>query len=177
MFPISAIVYQSSQPTEDTIKQTQQLLDYIANQEEKVITYNASDMKLAAHSDASYLSKPQVRSRAGGKFFLVKQVNNTTEQWVSVKQSTHHKTRHDISDRSRARSTLHHGKRGSIHYNNSRGTGTQTTAHTTTNRQLNVRRSLQWESTSQNYKIHIHEFPLAQRQRMPATVHNILETG
>ena len=35
-----------------------------------MLTYHASDMKLAAHSDASYLSKPKARSRAGGHFFL-----------------------------------------------------------------------------------------------------------
>ena len=52
------------------MKQTQQLLHYIETQEEAVITYNASDMKLAAHSDASYLSEPQARSWAGGHFFL-----------------------------------------------------------------------------------------------------------
>ena len=52
------------------MQQTQQLLDYIATQEESVLTFNASDMKLAAHSDASYLSKPKARSRAGGNFFL-----------------------------------------------------------------------------------------------------------
>ena len=68
--PISAIASQSSKPTEDTLKQTKQLLDYIATQEEAIITYNASDMKLAAHSDASYLSEPKARSRAGGHFFL-----------------------------------------------------------------------------------------------------------
>ena len=34
------------------------------------MTYNASDMKLAVHSDASYLSEPKARSRAGGHFFL-----------------------------------------------------------------------------------------------------------
>ena len=68
--PISAIASQSSAPTEDTMKQTLQLLDYLATQEEAVITYNASDMKLAAHSDASYLSEPKARSRAGGHFFL-----------------------------------------------------------------------------------------------------------
>ena len=33
--------------------------------QEAVLTYNASDMKLAAHSDASYLSEPKARSRAG----------------------------------------------------------------------------------------------------------------
>ena len=68
--PISAIASQSSKPTEDTMKQTKQLLDYIATQEEAVLTYNASEMKLAVHSDASYLSEPKARSRAGGHFFL-----------------------------------------------------------------------------------------------------------
>ena len=68
--PISAIASQASKPTEDTMEQTLQLLDYIASQDEAVLTYNASDMKLAVHSDASYLSEPQARSRAGGHFFL-----------------------------------------------------------------------------------------------------------
>jgi len=68
--PISAIVSQSSQPTEDTMRHTQQLLDYLATQEDAVLTYNASNMILAVHSDASYLSKPKARSRAGGHFFL-----------------------------------------------------------------------------------------------------------
>ena len=68
--PISAIASQSSKPTEETMRQTKQLLDYIATQEEAVLTYNASDMKLAVHSDASYLSEPNARSRAGGHFFL-----------------------------------------------------------------------------------------------------------
>ena len=68
--PISAIASQSTTPTEDTLRQTQQLLDYVATQEDAVLTYHASDMKLAAHSDASYLSEPKARSRAGGHFFL-----------------------------------------------------------------------------------------------------------
>ena len=68
--PISAIASQSSKPTKDTMAQTTQLLDYLASQEEAVLTYNASEMILAAHSDASYLSEPQARSRAGGHFFL-----------------------------------------------------------------------------------------------------------
>ena len=54
--PIIAIASQSETPTEDTMQQTQPPLDYIATQEEAVLTFNASDMKLAAHSDTSYLS-------------------------------------------------------------------------------------------------------------------------
>jgi hypothetical protein len=46
------------------------LLDYIATTEEAVLTYNASKMILAAHSNACYLSEPKARSRAGGHFFL-----------------------------------------------------------------------------------------------------------
>eukprot|EP00804_Cyclotella_cryptica_P009376 CCRYP_018078-RH/>CCRYP_018078-RH protein AED:0.35 eAED:0.35 QI:0/0/0/1/0/0/2/0/435 len=68
--PISVIASQSSKPTVETLKQTKQLLDYIATQDEAVLTYNASDMVLAIHSDASYLSEPAARSRAGGHFFL-----------------------------------------------------------------------------------------------------------
>ena len=56
--------------TEETMKQTQQLLDYIATQEEAIITYSRSNMKLTVHNDASYLSEPKARSRAGGHFFL-----------------------------------------------------------------------------------------------------------
>ena len=68
--PSSAIASQSANPTSDTMQQTKQLLDYIASQENAVITYNASDMVLATHSDAGYLNEPKARSRAGGHFFL-----------------------------------------------------------------------------------------------------------
>ena len=68
--PISAIASQAAQPTKDTLAQTQQLLNYLATQEDAVLTYHRSDMILAAHSDASYLSKPQARSRAGGHYFM-----------------------------------------------------------------------------------------------------------
>ena len=49
---------------------TRQLLDYLATQEEAVLTYHASDMILAAHSNASYLSEPNACSQAGSHFFL-----------------------------------------------------------------------------------------------------------
>ena len=45
-------------------------LDYAASQEKAVIAYHASDMVLACHSDASYLSEPGAISRAGGNFFM-----------------------------------------------------------------------------------------------------------
>ncbi len=62
LYPINAIASQSSKPTEETMCHTQQLLDYLATQEDAVLTYNASDMILVVHSNASYLSKPKARS-------------------------------------------------------------------------------------------------------------------
>jgi hypothetical protein len=44
-------------------------------QEDALLSYHASDMVLAVHSAASYLSKPKARSQAGGHFFLS---SNTT---------------------------------------------------------------------------------------------------
>ncbi len=52
------------------MRQTLQLLNSLATQEDAVLSYHASDMVLAVHFDASYLSKPKARSRAGGHFFL-----------------------------------------------------------------------------------------------------------
>ena len=52
------------------MRQTLQLLDYLAVQVDALLSYHASDMVLAVHSDASYLSKPKAHSRAGGPFFL-----------------------------------------------------------------------------------------------------------
>ena len=42
----------------------------MATQEEEKLTFNARNMILAVHSDASYLSEPKAQSRAGGHFFL-----------------------------------------------------------------------------------------------------------
>ena len=42
----------------------------MAAQEEAVLTYHASKIKLIVHSNASYLSEPKARNRAGGYYFL-----------------------------------------------------------------------------------------------------------
>ncbi len=47
-----------------------QLLDYCASQEEAIITYNASKMVLAVHSNAGYANEKKARSQTRGHFFL-----------------------------------------------------------------------------------------------------------
>jgi hypothetical protein len=68
--PISAIASQSANPTKETLAHTNQLIDYLATQEDAVLTYNRSEMIMAVHSDASYLFEPKAKSRAGGHFFM-----------------------------------------------------------------------------------------------------------
>ena len=67
---LSALASQQAQPTENTMKVCKLFLDHMASQEEPILTYKASDMVLAIHSNASYLSKPKARSRAGGHMFM-----------------------------------------------------------------------------------------------------------
>jgi hypothetical protein len=67
---LSSIASAQAAPTELTLSLIKQLLDYVATHPDAILTYKKSDMVLAVHSDASYLSKPQARSRAGGHFFL-----------------------------------------------------------------------------------------------------------
>jgi hypothetical protein len=68
--PTSAIALQSSKSTEDTMQQTLQLLNYLAMQKDAVLSYQASNMVLAVHSNTSYLSEPKAQSQVGGHFFL-----------------------------------------------------------------------------------------------------------
>jgi hypothetical protein len=73
---LNAIATQQASPTQRTMERVKQLLDYCASQEEAVLTYHASDMILAIHSDAGYLNESKARSRAGGHFFLSSDVQN-----------------------------------------------------------------------------------------------------
>jgi hypothetical protein len=69
-----AIATQQASPTDAMMGKIKQLLDFVASQEEAVLTYWASDMVLAVHSNASYLNETKACSRAGGHFFLTSDV-------------------------------------------------------------------------------------------------------
>jgi len=67
---LSTISSQQAKATENTAKAIHQLLDYVATYPQDGITYRASSMVLAAHSDASFLTEQGSRSRAGAHIFL-----------------------------------------------------------------------------------------------------------
>ena len=70
LMALSDIASQQNKPTEKTMQRVTQFLDYMATNPNATIRYRASDMILNLHSDASYLSAANARSRAGGYFFL-----------------------------------------------------------------------------------------------------------
>ena len=67
---LSAIASEQASPTEATLEKVKYFLDYAATHPDAILTYKKSAMVLAVHSDASYLTEPKARSRAGGHFFL-----------------------------------------------------------------------------------------------------------
>jgi hypothetical protein len=67
---LSTLASQQANPMKRMLALCKQFLDYMASQDKAVLTYKASDMVLAIHSNASYLSKPKARSRAGGHMFM-----------------------------------------------------------------------------------------------------------
>ena len=72
---LSSLAAAQANPTTQTLSLINWLLDYAATNPNAILTYAKSDMVLAVHSDASYLSEPAAQSRVGGHFFCSADVN------------------------------------------------------------------------------------------------------
>ena len=67
---LSTLASTQANPTEATLNKVKLFLDYAATHPDAIVTYSKSNMVLALHRDASYLSENNARSRAAGHFFL-----------------------------------------------------------------------------------------------------------
>jgi hypothetical protein len=72
---LSSLASQQANTTEKTMELYKQFLDYMATQEDAILTYRASNMVLAIHSNASYLFKPKSCSCTGGHMFMARKDN------------------------------------------------------------------------------------------------------
>jgi hypothetical protein len=68
--PINVLASEQSNATEVTADKVIKLLNYCNTHQETKIRYHASDMILHIHSNASYLSENEAKSRAGGFFYM-----------------------------------------------------------------------------------------------------------
>jgi hypothetical protein len=66
LMQLNDIATEQTKATEKTQAATNQMLDYLATHPDATIRYHASDMIFHIHSDASYLSVSNARSRLGG---------------------------------------------------------------------------------------------------------------
>jgi hypothetical protein len=82
--PISVLASEKSNATEVTADKVIKLLNNRNTHPETKIRYHASNMILHIHSDASYLSENEAKSRAGGFFYMGS--NNKTDKKLQTEQ-------------------------------------------------------------------------------------------
>lgn len=70
LVPLSAITSEQSKATECTHEKINQLLVYYATNLNPILRYQASDMQLQVHSNASYLNETEAQSQVGGYFCM-----------------------------------------------------------------------------------------------------------
>lgn len=70
LMALSAIAADQADPTENTHVKTLYFLDDVATHPDAIIIFKKWKMILAIHSDASYLTEPKARSRAGGHYYM-----------------------------------------------------------------------------------------------------------
>ena len=76
IMPVSALSTDANNvETRELERRKNHFLDYVATYPDAKLKYIASDMHLWAHTDASYLSEPRARSRAGGFYYLSSKPN------------------------------------------------------------------------------------------------------
>jgi hypothetical protein len=66
---LSSLAAAQAKPTKQTLSLIKWLLDNTETNPDAILTNKKSNMVLAVHSNASYLSKPSARSRVSGHFF------------------------------------------------------------------------------------------------------------
>ena len=72
---LSSIAGRQAKATEKLKTEVNQFLDYCHTHPDARVRYLASDMILALHSDGSYNSEPNSKSRAGGHYYLTDKGN------------------------------------------------------------------------------------------------------
>ena len=73
---LSAIGVQQEKTTEETAAAIEQLIDYVATYPNDGILFLASNMILAAHSDAGFLNESKARRRSGAFIFISENEQN-----------------------------------------------------------------------------------------------------
>jgi hypothetical protein len=123
IFPaLSTIAAKQAKPMEKTRATIKQLIDYCATQEEAVLTYKASKMILAIHSNAGYCIKKKLQSQTGD-ISSYPTMTISLQQWCISYHCNNNLSGNVISSGSRVRSNVFNHKRGGIFTTNTHQDG------------------------------------------------------
>jgi hypothetical protein len=160
--PLSALASKQASPTELTMEKCLQFLNYAATQDNAILTYKASDIILAIHSNNSYLSEPKAQSQAGGHMFMVGNdeilINNGTV--LNILQVI----RSVMSSAAEAElaALFINAKNCRLHAHNTQRIRPSTNVNTDTNQQLHSTCTTPQQNPPKGAQSHGHAIPLAQ---------------
>jgi hypothetical protein len=115
---LNAISAAQSKATENTATAIVHLLDYAATHPDAILRYKRSDMALHVHSNALYLSEPEVRSRAGGHHFLSSRPTNPTTKAPSRQPTNNASIHAECSVLRNAMASAAEAEIGALYINN-----------------------------------------------------------
>eukprot|EP00804_Cyclotella_cryptica_P027931 CCRYP_003827-RA/>CCRYP_003827-RA protein AED:0.22 eAED:0.22 QI:0/0/0/1/1/1/3/0/649 len=130
---LSSLATQQANPTQNTLQLIHHFLDYAMTHQNAVVTYRASNMILAVHSDASYLSETKARSRAGGHFFLTENDEVPRNNGAILTLAQIIKSVMSSAAEAELRCPLHQCTRSHTNPASTHGTGPYTTSNTNSN--------------------------------------------
>jgi hypothetical protein len=133
--PLNVLASEQSNATEVTADKVIKLLNYCNNHPETKIRYHASDMILHIHSDASYISENEAKSRAGGFFYMDSNTNTDKKLTNGAILIIRKVLKHVMSLAAEAETgaVFHKRRRRSSPQNNIGRNGAQTAPHTNGN--------------------------------------------
>ena len=85
---LSSLASQHANGTEQTARDAVKFLNYCSTHPDAKLRYQASDMILKIHSDASYLSESKARSRSAGHFYMGNKDNENDTHNGSILATT-----------------------------------------------------------------------------------------
>ena len=145
LLALSDLSAEQANSTQKTWNKIVWFLNYAASHPDACVRYYASNMVLHVHSDASYLSAPNSRSRAGGHFTLgfnsaATPTATTFFQRPHLRPMPHHKGSYVCRRRGRNSSHFPQLQGGRPHQNGAPRNGTSPTTHPCSSRQHHRRR-------------------------------------
>jgi hypothetical protein len=78
IMPVNVLASEQTRATAATADKIIDLLNYSITHPETTLRYHASDVILNIHSDSSYLSEREAKSRAGGFFYMGRNTGTAT---------------------------------------------------------------------------------------------------